>query len=53
MTIPVIDPLEVVRWAFGFGQEATVVAPPAAVAAARALAIDLAEAHGAEIAPQG
>lgn len=51
MTIPAVDPLEVVRWAFGFGGEAVIVAPPTAVAAARALAVALAAEYGADVVP--
>jgi predicted DNA-binding transcriptional regulator YafY len=47
ITIPVTDPQEVIRWAFGFGPDAAVVAPPTAVAAAHALAMEMAQAHGA------
>lgn len=47
MTIPAAEPLEVVRWAFGFGGDAVVVAPPAVVSAARALALAMAAAYGA------
>lgn len=41
ITIPVADPREVVRWAFGYGADAKVVAPPDAVeiAAGEATAI--------------
>lgn len=53
MTIPAADPFEVVRWAFGFGAEAVIVAPPAAVEAARALAIGLAAKYGATVTPEG
>lgn len=47
MTIPAADPSEVVRWAFGFGADAVIVAPPEAVAAARKLASTLATTYGA------
>jgi predicted DNA-binding transcriptional regulator YafY len=45
LTLSVGDPGEVVRWAFGFGADARVVSPPAAVRAARDLARELLEAH--------
>jgi predicted DNA-binding transcriptional regulator YafY len=45
LTVSVADPGEVVRWAFGFGADARVVAPPAAVRAARDLARKLLEVH--------
>ncbi len=47
LTVAVADPGEVVRWAFGFGADARVVAPPVAVKAARDLALALASAHEA------
>lgn len=47
LTVSVADPDEVVRWAFGFGADARVVLPPAAVRAAHDLARELLEAHDA------
>lgn len=47
ITIEVGDVSEAVRWAFGFGADARIVAPPAAMAAARSLAERLVEAHDA------
>jgi predicted DNA-binding transcriptional regulator YafY len=46
ITIPVSDPSEVIRWAFGFGPEARVVAPPAIVATACAMAQEMAVNQG-------
>jgi predicted DNA-binding transcriptional regulator YafY len=46
ITVPVSDPSEVIRWAFGFGPDARVVAPPDVVAAARTLAQQIVSAHG-------
>jgi predicted DNA-binding transcriptional regulator YafY len=45
ITVPVADPEEVVRWAFGFGADARIVAPAAAVKAAHDLARSLVKAH--------
>jgi predicted DNA-binding transcriptional regulator YafY len=45
LTVSVADPDEVVRWAFGFGADARVVSPPAAVRAARDLAQELLRLH--------
>jgi predicted DNA-binding transcriptional regulator YafY len=45
LTVSVADPDEVVRWAFGFGADARVVSPPAAVRAARDLAQELLRVH--------
>lgn len=45
ITLPVSDPAEVIRWTFGFGAEARVVAPSEVVALARNLAQEIAEAH--------
>lgn len=45
ITVSVADPGEVVRWAFGFGADARVVSPPAAVRAARDLAEQLLRGH--------
>jgi predicted DNA-binding transcriptional regulator YafY len=47
ITVSVSDPAEVVRWAFGFGADARVVAPEAAVRMARELAERLVAAHEA------
>ena len=51
LTVSVPDIDEVVRWAFGFGAEARVVAPPAAVRAAGELAQQLVEQHRETAAP--
>ena len=48
MTFPVSDPSEVIRWAFGFGPEARVIAPPEAVKAAGRLARSIAEGYGVD-----
>jgi len=45
LTVSVSDLDEVVRWAFGFGADARVVSPPAAVRAARDLAEELLRLH--------
>jgi predicted DNA-binding transcriptional regulator YafY len=45
VTVSVSDLDEVVRWAFGFGADARVVSPPAAVLAARDLAEELLRLH--------
>jgi predicted DNA-binding transcriptional regulator YafY len=42
------DPSEVARWAFGFGQDAKIVAPPAAVRMARDMARTIAAQHETE-----
>jgi predicted DNA-binding transcriptional regulator YafY len=47
ITIAVGDVTEAVRWAFGFGADARIVAPPSAVAAARGLAERLVAGHAA------
>ena len=44
ITLPVSDPLEVIRWAFGYGPDARVVAPAAVAATARELARRMADA---------
>ena len=36
---------EVVRWAFGFGEDATIVSPPEAVALAASIALTIAANH--------
>ena len=41
---------EVVRWAFGFGEDATIVSPPEAVALAASIALTIAANHEAHIA---
>ena len=51
ITILAADPGEVVRWAFGFGADARVVSPPAAVRAAHDLARELLAAHEAAADP--
>lgn len=47
MTFAVADASEVVRWALGFGADARIVAPPAAVAMARDMSRTIADAYGA------
>lgn len=47
MTFSVGDPDEVIRWALGYGAEAWISAPPAAVARAKALARDIAARYDA------
>jgi predicted DNA-binding transcriptional regulator YafY len=47
LTLVVYDLAEAVRWAFSFGTEARVVAPPAAVELARAMSARLAESYEA------
>lgn len=42
ITFSVADESEVIRWALGCGPEARIVAPPSAVKAAAALAVEIA-----------
>ncbi|MGA3038970.1 MAG: WYL domain-containing protein [Vulcanimicrobiaceae bacterium] len=45
VTLNVSDPKEVIRWAFGFGPDARVVAPPGAVVEAHRMAQELGSLH--------
>jgi predicted DNA-binding transcriptional regulator YafY len=51
ITVQVGDLGEAVRWALGFGPEARVVAPPSAVALARAMLDRLHDAYAADAPP--
>jgi predicted DNA-binding transcriptional regulator YafY len=52
LTFSVRDQAEVVRWAFGFGAEARVIAPASAVALARTMLTDLQAVHATDAGPR-